>query len=88
MAIGKKDPISYVYGLRGILARRHIPQRFSDIRELNASFLIKHLNQTEIDVLHGRVGSSVFQIHYFNIKLVTDLRQRLNQADKEILAKI
>jgi hypothetical protein len=86
--IGAKEPIPRIYTIRKALAKRHVPQRFSDIRELHATFLIKWLSETEVDTIQGRVTGSVFKIHYWNVKLVTELKQKLSAASKEILAKI
>jgi hypothetical protein len=62
--------------------------RFSDIREAHASILTKHLNQSEIDFLHGRIGTTVFMQNYFNIALIGDLKQRIFKAIAEIQTKI
>ena len=86
--IGTRKQIPRSYSIQKNLARRHVPQRFGDVRELYASFMVKYLKETEIDVLSGRVSGSVFKVHYFNIKLVSDLKQRLSQAAAEILSKI
>ena len=58
--------------------------RFADIRELHGSIITKHLRQPEIDFLHGRCSSSVFMKHYFNPKLITDLKTRTFKAIREI----
>jgi intergrase/recombinase len=86
--IGAKEPFQRSYSIQKALARRHVSQRFSDIREANGTFLVKYLKEIEIDTLQGRISSSVFKIHYWNMKLVADLRSRVAQAAKEILAKI
>jgi hypothetical protein len=69
------------------LKRRKIRQRFSDIRELHASVLTRHLSQPEIDFLHGRVSTSVFMRNYFNPAWISDLQTRTLKAANEILAK-
>ena len=58
--------------------------RFADLRELHGSIITKYLQQSEIDFLHGRCSSSVFMKHYFNPKLITDLKARTFKAIKEI----
>ena len=68
--------------------RRHIPMRFSDIRENHGTFLIKHLKETEIDFLHGRATSSVFMKNYFNPALIGDLKDRAQKGLREIQERI
>jgi hypothetical protein len=87
-AIGAKTPIQRPYEIRKILARRHVAQRFSDVRELNGSFLTKYLKEVEIDVMAGRVSGSVFKVHYLNVNLLTDLKARAAKGAAEILSKI
>jgi len=86
--IGTMAPMSRVYLVRKSLTRHKFMQRFSDVRELNATWLVKYLREVEIDVLHGRVSGSVFKTHYLNVKLISDLRQRAAEGAQEILAKI
>jgi intergrase/recombinase len=62
--------------------------RFGDIRELHASMLTRHLSQPEIDFLHGRVSTNVFMTNYFNVNLISDLRQRVFGAIKEIQTQV
>jgi hypothetical protein len=62
--------------------------RFSDLREAHASILTKYLSQPEIDFLHGRVGTTVFMQNYFNIALISDIKQRIFKAIAEIQNKI
>lgn len=87
-SIGKQDPINKNHLKNKALEKRHIPQRFGDVRELHASFVTRWLRPEEIDLLHGRVTSNVFMVHYYNPKLVDDLRIRASTAAKEILAKV
>lgn len=87
-SIGKNEPIPRDYAIRKILARRHVPQRFSDVRELNGSFMTEYLKEVEIDVLHGRVTGSVFRVHYLNVNLLNSLRARAMKGSQVILSKI
>jgi hypothetical protein len=61
--------------------------RFSDIREAYATLMTKYLKESEINFLQGRVTSGVFMQHYFNPSLISDLRERVLEGVKEILAK-
>ena len=58
--------------------------RLRDIRELHASLSTKHLEQPEIDFLHGRISTSVFMANYFNPALIADLKERAFKVAKEI----
>jgi len=86
--IGKQRIINENHLKNKALERKHIPQRFSDVRENHASFTTKWLRPEEIDLLHGRVTGSVFMVHYYNPNLVTDLRSRVSQAAQAILLKV
>ncbi|MGD0644729.1 MAG: hypothetical protein ABSA75_07480 [Candidatus Bathyarchaeia archaeon] len=86
--IGKQNSINENHLKNKALEKRHIPQRFSDVRENHASFVTKWLRPEEIDLLHGRVTGNVFMIHYYNPNLVADLRARASQAAQAILLKI
>jgi len=74
--------------IQKIVVAKGLKQRFSDIREMHASFMTKYLQQAEIDFLHGRVSASVFQQNYFNISLIGDLKPRIFKAIQEIRSKI
>jgi intergrase/recombinase len=58
--------------------------RFSDLREFHASILTRHLNQSEIDFLHGRIGVSTFMANYYNPLWIGDLNQRVFKGINEI----
>ena len=71
------------------LASWHLKKlRFGDIRELHGSILTKHLSQPEIDFLHGRVGINVFMSNYFNVNLISDLKERIFNAISDIRKQI
>jgi len=70
------------------IQRRRIEERFSDVREFHASFMLKYLRQPEIDFIHGRVSSNVFMRNYFNPVWVIDLKERTLKAANEILQQI
>jgi len=59
--------------------------RFSDLRELYASYSVKHLKQPEIDFLQGRVSSSVFMQNYFNPTWISGLKKRALKNGKELM---
>jgi len=73
---------SYQY-LRHKLKKKKLPTRFSDLRELWASIMSRHLQQHEIDFIQGRIGN-VFLKHYYNPKYVEDLKERIEKGWKEI----
>ena len=76
------------YAVEERIRKKGLPLRFTDIRELTATFLIKHLRREEIDFIQGRVSSNVFMEHYFNPALISDLKERVFKAIKEIETKI
>jgi intergrase/recombinase len=85
--IAKKEPLSYDE-VQHVTEWRVRKLRFCDLRELNASIMTKHLRQPEIDFLQGRVSTNVFMINYFNVNLISDLKERAFKAIDEILAEI
>jgi intergrase/recombinase len=70
------------------VARKVKRLRFGDIREFHGSFATKHLRESEIDFLHGRINGSIFMKHYFNPAWITDLKTRTFKTIKEILERI
>ncbi|MEM3629385.1 MAG: integrase [Candidatus Bathyarchaeia archaeon] len=62
--------------------------RFGDIREVHATLLTKHLNEVEINFLHGRVSSSVFMRNYFNPVWISDLKERVFKAIEQLMQRI
>jgi len=67
------------------LQRINVNLRFNDLRELWGSYMTKHLSQPEIDFLQGRTSTSVFMKNYFNPAWISDLKERVLKAEKEIL---
>jgi intergrase/recombinase len=67
---------------------KRLPLRFSDVREAWNSYMNKWLTREELDFLNGRVSGSIFQAHYFNVALISDLQKRTLQGAMEILNKI
>jgi len=65
-----------------------LPSRFSDLREFHGSIMTKYLNQSEIDFLHGRIGTSTFMQNYYNPLWINDLKQRAFQGIREIQNEI
>ena len=82
--IVESQPIASKYVVQQRVKDKKLPVRFSDIRELHASTLTRHLSQPEIDFLHGRVSANVFMANYFNPKLIGDLKERVFKAIMEI----
>lgn len=76
-AVPKADAIQQ------ILWRKKIKARFGDIREAHATLMVKHLKESEINFLHGRVTTSIFMANYFNPALIVDLQARAMQGVKE-----
>jgi intergrase/recombinase len=81
------EKISKVQALGGVRLKGEV-NRFSDIRELHATFMTRFLKKEEIDFLHGRVTSGVFMQNYFNPSLISDLKARAFQGIAEIQEKI
>jgi len=86
--IAKLEPLLNADSVKVRVKKRGLPQRFSDVREAHATFMIKFLKKEEIDFLHGRVTSGVFMQHYFNPALISDLQIRAFQGIAEILEKV
>jgi intergrase/recombinase len=66
------------------IKRKGWKPRFNDIREYFATQMTKHLSQSEIDFLQGRISGSVFMRNYFNPALITDLKERVFKAIDEM----
>jgi len=86
--IAENPKLSSVYVVKKTVQDRVGKQRFGDIRELHATFMVRHLKKEEIDFLHGRVSTSVFMAYYFNPALIADLKQRIFKGISEILERI
>jgi len=72
--------------IRKRMQRLGLKLRFGDLRELWASYGVKHLRQPEIDFLQGRVSASVFMRNYFNPAWIGDLQKRALKNANELLA--
>ena len=72
------------FGIQKRVSSQKLKLRFGDIREAHASFMTKHLQQSEIDFIHGRVSSTVFMRNYFNPALIVDLKARALKGIQEI----
>jgi len=88
--ISKKKPMSSAAYIQNLIRDKGKGLRlhFADIREAHGTLMTKHLKDSEIDFLHGRVSSSVFMKNYFNPSLISDLKARTFKATGEIEAKI
>ncbi len=76
------------HGVCSAIQRYGLPLRFGDIREVYGTIMSKHLSEIEVNFLHGRIGSSVFMSNYFNIKWITDLKERMSRGLAEIESKL
>jgi intergrase/recombinase len=65
LKISKNGPLN-LYCVQSRVRRRCKRLAFGDIREAHATLSTKHLKESEIDFLHGRVSTSVFMRNYFN----------------------
>jgi intergrase/recombinase len=88
LRISRNHPLKSKFGVQKRVKLSGLKLRFADIREAHASILTKYLAPSEIDFLHGRVGTSVFMQNYFNPALISDLKDRVFKAIIEIQAKI
>jgi intergrase/recombinase len=70
------------------IQRYGLPLRFGDIREVHNTIMSKYLSESEVNFLAGRIGSSVFMSNYFNIKWITDLKERMSKGIAEIQSKL
>lgn len=82
------SPVPGAKSLVKLVSRLGLHSRFSDLRELHASVMTKYLNQSEINFLHGRIGTSVFMQNYFNPAWIGDLKQRVFKGIAEIQKKL
>jgi len=85
--IAENEKIASPNAVLKTLQRYGIHCRFGDIREAHGSVMTKYLSRSEIDFLHGRIGTSVFMQHYFNPALLSDLKERVFKGITEILTK-
>jgi intergrase/recombinase len=76
------------HGVCTSIQRYGLPLRFGDIREVHNTIMSKHLSESEVNFLAGRIGSSVFMSNYFNIKWITDLKERMSKGIMEIQSKL
>ena len=67
------------HAIRRKLERRHIPVRFSELRDFYGSYMIKHITREELDLLCGRLSGSIFPMHYFSPSF-EDLKSRVLNA--------
>jgi intergrase/recombinase len=87
LKIAEKGKPLNKHGVCTGIQRHGLPLRFGDIRELHGSIMSKYLSETEVNFLHGRIGSSVFMTNYFNPKWITDLKERTSRGITEIQTK-
>lgn len=67
--IACSKPISY--GMLRITFKKHgLSTRIKDLRNHHATFMLQHgLLKEEVDLLHGRIGDSIFMKSYFSPKI-------------------
>jgi len=82
--IQEDRPLKSKFGIQKRISSQKLKLRFGDIREAHASFMTKHLQQPEIDFIHGRVSNTVFMRNYFNPALIVDLKARALKGIQEI----
>jgi intergrase/recombinase len=87
-SISGNKPLTSVIAIQNMVRKKGFKLRFSDIREAHGTLATKHLKDSEIDFLHGRVTSSVFMKNYFNPSLIADLKTRAYQVVNEIKGRI
>ncbi len=85
--IRTQQPLSNPDCVLGLVKRSGLKTRFSDLRELHGTFMLKWLKPEEIDFLHGRVSSSVFMTNYYNPSLMDDLKPRALSGIDAIMEK-
>jgi hypothetical protein len=73
-----------IYSVQSKVRRCCKKLAFSDIREMLATLLTRHLSIAEIDSLQGRVSGSVFMRNYFNPALISDLKERVFKTIEEL----
>jgi len=86
--IREDRPLKSKFGIQKRVSSQKLKLRFGDLREAHASFMTKHLQQSEIDFIHGRVSTNVFMRNYFNPALIGDLKARALKGIQEIQEKI
>jgi len=74
--------------IRRLLEASGLDVRLKQIRKLWASYMTKFLTESEINLLQGRVGRSIFMSHYFNPNYVVDLKKRLEKGVKSLFLMI
>jgi intergrase/recombinase len=87
-AIAKHALIASAASVSKSLKKAGVKPRFADIRENHGSYMLRFLNENEINFLHGRVTNGVFMQHYFNPSLIGDLRERVFKGIAEIQEKV
>jgi hypothetical protein len=87
-AIQDQEQLKSLDGTIKRLDNEKIHSRFSDLRELYASFMTQWLTPAEIDFLQGRITARIFMANYYNPQLVQGLTYRIDQGTTEILNKI
>jgi intergrase/recombinase len=84
---GVTDKISRMK-IRRRLEGHGLDIKLKQIRKLWASYMTRYLTQSEIDLLQGRVGRSIFMRHYFNPSYISDLKARLEKGVKSLFLMI
>ena len=87
-AVASIEPITFSTVSKAIRSHLGMQVQAKNLRKHYATFLRKHLEQEMIDLIQGRVGTSVFAKHYYR-PLIEELRDRVltatAQLEKELL---
>ena len=70
--------------VRRMIESSGLDVRLKQVRKLWASYMTRFLTESEINLLQGRVGKSVFMTHYFNPNYVVDLKKRVEKGVKSL----
>ena len=87
-AVASMEPVAFSTVSKAIRSHLGMQVQAKNLRKHYATFLRKYLEQEMIDLVQGRVGSSVFAKHYYR-PLIEELRERVltatAQLEKELL---
>jgi intergrase/recombinase len=81
--IASSKPVSY-NEIRKRLQRKGIKVRINELRDFYGTFMLQHgLLEQEVNLLQGRIPTSIFVKHYWSPRL-SDLRDRVFKALDEL----
>jgi hypothetical protein len=83
-AMAGNAPVTYEKVSQSIRTwRKDVQVRTKELRKYHATLLRKHLEREIVDLLQGRVGTSIFAKHYYR-PLLAELRDRVLAATKPL----